>query len=75
MLDGALNALQGYGPPALALMIFVGCLGLPIPCAKLLLATGAFVRTGLLRVELVAPLALLAAVVGDSCSYLNGSAW
>jgi membrane-associated protein len=72
MLDGALNALQGYGPPALALMIFVGCLGLPIPCAMLLLATGAFVRTGLLRVELVAPLALLAAVVGDSCSYLMG---
>jgi membrane-associated protein len=72
MLDDALSALQGYGAPALALVIFLGCLGLPLPSAMLLLAAGAFARTGLLRVELGAPLALLAAVTGDSCSYLMG---
>jgi membrane-associated protein len=72
MLDDVLSALQGYGAPALALVIFLACLGLPLPSAMLLLAAGAFARIGLLRVELVAPLALLAAVTGDSCSYLLG---
>lgn len=72
MLDDPLSALQGYGTPTLALVIFLSCLGLPLPSTMLLLAAGAFVRTGLLRVELVTPLVLLAAVTGDSCSYLMG---
>jgi membrane-associated protein len=72
MLDDSLSALQGFGTPALALVIFVSCLGLPVPSTMLLLAAGAFARTGLLRVELVTPLVLLAAVIGDSCSYLMG---
>src|SRR5829696_10519955 len=72
MLHDALSALQGYGTPALALVIFFSCLGLPVPSTMLLLAAGAFARTGLLRAELVVPLALLAAVMGDSCSYLVG---
>jgi membrane-associated protein len=72
MLDDALGVLQGYGTPALALVIFFSCLGLPVPSTMLLLAAGAFARTGLLRAELVVPLALLAAVMGDSCSYLVG---
>ena len=72
MLHDALSALQGYGTPALALVIFVSCLGLPVPSTMLLLAAGAFARTGLLRIELVTPLVLLAAVIGDSCSYLTG---
>jgi len=72
MLDDALSALQGYGTPALALVIFASCLGLPLPGTMLLLAAGAFARAGLLKVELVTPLVLLAAVIGDSCSYLMG---
>src|SRR5215204_1338324 len=72
MLDDALSALQGYGSPALALVIFASCLGLPLPGTMLLLAAGAFARAGLLKVELVTPLVLLAAVIGDSCSYLMG---
>jgi len=72
MLHDALSALQGYGTLALALVIFVSCLGLPIPSTMLLLAAGAFARTGLLRIEQVTPLVLLAAVIGDSCSYLMG---
>jgi membrane-associated protein len=72
MLDEALSALQVYGTLALALVIFASCLGLPVPGNMLLLAAGAFASTGLLRVELVAPLALLAAVMGDSCSYWIG---
>jgi membrane protein DedA with SNARE-associated domain len=71
MLD-ALRALQGYGTPTLALAIFAGSLGLPLPSTMLLLAAGAFARTGLFRVELVVPLAILAAVIGDSCSYSVG---
>jgi membrane-associated protein len=72
MLHDALSTLQGYRTPALALVIFVSCLGLPVPSTMLLLAAGAFARTGSLRIELVTPLVLLAAVLGDSCSYLMG---
>jgi membrane-associated protein len=72
MLDDAVSALQGYGTFALALVVFASCLGLPVPSNMLLVAAGAFARTGLLSVELIVPLALLAAIMGDSCSYWMG---
>ena len=46
MLDAALGALSGYGPVVLALMLFVGGLGVPVPGAMLLLAAGASSRAG-----------------------------
>lgn len=71
MLDAAPSALLAYGPVALALVLFAGCLGVPLPVTMLLLAAGALVREGLFDATLISPLVLVA-VVGDCTSYLMG---
>ncbi len=71
MLDATLGALLAYGPVALALVLFAGCLGVPLPVTMLLLAAGALVREGLFDATLISPLVLVA-VVGDCASYLMG---
>ena len=65
-----LDLLLNYGPPALAIVLFVGALGLPIPSTALILAAGALVREGLVDAPLSAILAVIAAVLGDASSYL-----
>ena len=69
MPDSAPNLLLNYGPLALALAIFIGALGLPIPGTALLLAAGALARGNLVSVPVVAILAVSAAVLGDAASY------
>lgn len=71
MLDAAPGALLAYGPVALALVLFAGCLGVPLPVTMLLLAAGALVREGLFDAALIYPLVLIA-VMGDCTSYLMG---
>ncbi len=71
MLDAAPGAFLAYGPVALALLLFAGCLGVPLPVTMLLLAAGALVREGLFDATLISPLVLVA-VVGDCASYLMG---
>jgi len=71
MLDAAPGAFLAYGPVALALVLFAGCLGVPLPVTMLLLAAGALVREGLFDATLISPLVLVA-VVGDCASYLMG---
>lgn len=71
MLDAAPSALLSYGPVALALVLFAGCLGVPLPVTMLLLAAGALVREGLFDATLISPLVLVA-IVGDCASYLMG---
>ena len=64
------DLLLNYGPLALALVLFLGALGLPIPSTALILATGALAREGLVDLPLSAVLAVTAALLGDSASYL-----
>jgi len=71
MLDAAPGALLTYGPVALALVLFAGCLGVPLPVTIMLLAAGALIREGLFDATLISPLVLVA-VVGDCASYLMG---
>lgn len=67
-----LSAVIAYGPSLLALVLFIGALGVPLPGALLLLAGGAFARQGILDVYTMMPLALLGAVIGDMTSYGMG---
>lgn len=69
MPDSAPDLLLNYGPLALALAVFIGALGLPIPSTALLLAAGALARVGLVNVPVVAVLAVSVATVGDAASY------
>ncbi|HEX2728547.1 MAG TPA: DedA family protein [Rubrobacteraceae bacterium] len=67
-----LDAAPVYVSLVVALVLFLGGLGVPMPGTASLLAAGALVRTGDLDAAFVAPLALLAVVLGDSLSYLTG---
>jgi len=67
-----LTALIAYGPLLLALILFVGGMGIPLPGALLLMAGGAFIRQGVLDVYTAIPLALAGVVAGDMMSYAMG---
>ena len=69
MPDSAPDLLLNYGPLALALAVFVGALGLPVPSTALLLAAGALAQAGLVNAPVVAVLAVSAATLGDAASY------
>ena len=70
MPDSITDLLLNYGPLALAIVLFLGALGLPIPSTALILAAGALARGGLLDLPLSAVLAVAAALLGDAASYL-----
>ena len=71
-----LSAMTTAGPAAfaaaLAVALFLGPLGLPIPTGLLVIAAGAFARQGLMPLALVAGLGLAATLLGDAASYLLG---
>lgn len=68
----ALTSLTTYGVPMLIFIAFIGSLGIPFPITLVIVAAGAFARTGALDWRL----ALLACVVGaalaDHSEYLLG---
>lgn len=68
----ALISLTTYGVPMLIFIAFIGSLGIPFPITLVIVAAGAFARTGALDWRL----ALLACVVGaalaDHSEYLLG---
>lgn len=70
--DTLLTAVLAYGAPALGLALLVVALGIPLPATLLLLASGAFVRQGVLDVRVALGLGLLGSVLGDSGSYCLG---
>lgn len=70
--DFFLSALITYGPLTLGLGLFLGSMGLPIPTALLVLASGAFTRQGLMDLNTSWILCLAVAVLGDSASYALG---
>ncbi|NJN83637.1 MAG: DedA family protein [Caldilineaceae bacterium] len=61
--------LVTYGSPVLAVALFVGALGLPLPGTLFVLAAGAFVRQGVLDPISLLPLALVGVVMGDLVSF------
>jgi membrane-associated protein len=72
LTDALLTALLAYGAPALGLALFGVALGIPLPATLLLLASGAFVRQGVLDAPVAFGLGLLGSVLGDSGSYCLG---
>lgn len=70
MPDSVLDLLLNYGPLVLAMVLFLGALGLPIPSTALILAAGALAHEGLVDLPLSAALAVTAALLGDVASYL-----
>ena len=70
--DAFLTGMLTFGTPALSAALLLSALGLPLPGAMFLLAAGAFVSQGVLDWHLLAPLALVAVIAGDSGGYCLG---
>jgi membrane protein DedA with SNARE-associated domain len=58
-----------YGPAMLFIALLLGALGAPVPGTFLVLASGAFVRQGVLDLSGAVSLGLLGAMLGDTLSY------
>jgi membrane protein DedA with SNARE-associated domain len=67
-----LNALASYGVPILAAAMFVGCIGVPLPNALLLIAAGSFVAEGQMNLWAVIATCTIAAIAGDLAGYALG---
>ncbi len=67
-----LAALLSYGLPILAVVMFVGCLGLPLPNALLLIASGSFSAAGGMNLWTVLTVASVSAIAGDLSGYAIG---
>src|SRR3972149_2128615 len=72
LTDFFLTGLITYGPPMLGLALLLAGLGLPLPAMLFLLATGAFIRQGVMDWTTTLGLGLLGVIVGDSASYMLG---
>lgn len=70
--DLLLTGLLNHGALVLGATLFLAALGVPLPATMLLVAAGAFSRQGVMRAQEAAGVAILAAVAGDSLSYLLG---
>lgn len=70
--DAFLTGILTYGAPALSAALLLSAFGVPLPGAMFLLAAGAFVSQGVLDGRLLAPVALIAVIAGDSGSYWLG---
>jgi membrane protein DedA with SNARE-associated domain len=58
-----------YGSPMVAGALLLGALGLPVPGTLIVIATGAFIRQGVLDVYTAPPLGLGGALAGDIVIY------
>ncbi len=72
LTDFFLTGLITYGPPMLGLALLLGGLGLPLPGTLFLLATGAFIRQGVMDWAATLGLGLFGVILGDSASYAMG---
>lgn len=70
--DLILNWMVVYGAVALALALFIGGTGIPLPGTLLVIASGAFARQGLLDPFTTFALGLLGVVIGDTLCYSIG---
>src|SRR5512142_407163 len=65
-------ALTRYGYVAVFVGVFLENLGIPVPGETVLLAAGFFSREHMLRLSIVIPCAMVAAICGDNFGYLIG---
>lgn len=69
MPDYLLTLVINYGSPVIAVILFLGALGLPVGASVVVIAAGAFSEQGILAWHTTALLGLLGAVVGDMISF------
>ncbi|QQA44621.1 DedA family protein [Pelagovum pacificum] len=72
MTEWLLTLVPLYGPPLLALAIFLSCFALPIPASALLLAAGGFASAGDLVLWTVVVAAFAGLWLGDNAMFLLG---
>jgi membrane-associated protein len=70
--DHLLTALSLYGIPILAVVLYVGCVGVPLPNALLLIASGSFIAGGQMDPWTVMIVASAASIAGDVTGYILG---
>lgn len=72
-LDHLTPLLDGYGLPAVGLLVFLDNCGIPVPGQTILVLAAVYAGTGRgLSIAAVVAVALAAAVAGDSLGYLIG---
>jgi membrane protein DedA with SNARE-associated domain len=74
LTDRILSALLVYGYPALALTLFLGAIGLPLPIGVATVLAGSLAALGSLRWEWAAAVAVIASFTGDIVAYGIGRA-
>ncbi len=67
-----LTLLLLYGYPVVALIVFVGTLGIPLPVTSILLAAGSFSSEGILNGYVLVATITITAVIGDILGYFVG---
>jgi membrane-associated protein len=72
MSDYLLTQVINYGAPLLGIIVFIGGLGVPLPCTLLVIAAGAFVRQGIMPWHTTALISIVCVVIGDALSYSLG---
>jgi len=72
LAEQLLSALAAYGLPILAGVVFIGCLGLPLPNGLLLIAAGSFAAAGQMNYWSVLWVGTAAAAGGDLLGYSIG---
>ena len=66
-----LPLVLSYGGPFLGMLLLLGAIGLPVPTTLLVIASGAFIRQGMLDPE-TALIGLCCVITGDSLSFAIG---
>lgn len=71
------EVIARYGYQSLFLFLFLEAIGLPIPGAVALLAAGAAVASGVMRLAIALPVSMLAMLIADTLLYVAGrySGW
>lgn len=72
MSDFLLTQVINYGTPLLGVIVFIGGLGVPLPCTLLVIAAGAFAKQGILDWQTAAFISIVCVILGDSLSYSFG---
>jgi membrane protein DedA with SNARE-associated domain len=72
MSEYLLTQVVNFGAPLLWLVVFIGGLGVPLPCTVLVIAAGAFARQGILPWHTTALFSIVSVVLGDIISYSFG---
>lgn len=72
MSEYLLTQVVNFGAPLLWLVVFIGGLGVPLPCTVLVIAAGAFARQGILPWHTTAIFSIVSVVLGDIISYSFG---